>query len=291
MPPLDLVSGSHPDQTRWYNDGLGDWFLAWSKPFPTLVGYYYKLSTSPNDAAHQRRGQRHADLHREHRHSRRAAGAGHQLRAPRLGGLGVQRGHGEGDADGAAQHHAAHHHLAQQPHPAHLGRRQRALLQLDQPPGRRELHRLLLRARPLRRHGAASEREQLHLEQAGAVVEHARRHLGVPRGQPRHARGHHQGGVALHGLRGRRTPARATSRAAPTTARPATRRSRASTITVNRGLFSATTAATTGTYTFSNTLPAGTWEITASKTGYQSVTRTVTIAASGSVNENFTLVH
>ena len=63
------------------------------------------------------------------------------------------------------------------------------------------------------------------------------------------------------------------------------------TITVNRGLFSATTAATTGKYTFSNTLPAGTWEITASKAGYQSVTRTVTIAASGSVNENFTLVH
>lgn len=57
MPPLDLVSGSHPDPTRWYNDGLGDLFLAWSKPFPTINGYYWKLSTEsttlPSQAANQ----------------------------------------------------------------------------------------------------------------------------------------------------------------------------------------------------------------------------------------------
>ena len=46
MPPLDLVSGSHPDQARWYNDGLGDWFLAWSRPYQSLAGYYWRLSTS-----------------------------------------------------------------------------------------------------------------------------------------------------------------------------------------------------------------------------------------------------
>ncbi|MBX7117150.1 MAG: hypothetical protein K1X64_22730, partial [Myxococcaceae bacterium] len=49
MPPLDLVSGSHPVPTRVYNDGLGDLFLAWNKPFPTVNGYYYLLSTSEND--------------------------------------------------------------------------------------------------------------------------------------------------------------------------------------------------------------------------------------------------
>jgi hypothetical protein len=56
MPPLDLVSGSHPDPTRWYNDGLGDWFLAWSKPYPTLNGYYYKLSTDPSTVPSQMNG-------------------------------------------------------------------------------------------------------------------------------------------------------------------------------------------------------------------------------------------
>lgn len=49
MPPLELVSGSHPVQERWYNDGLGDLFLAWNKPFPTLNGYYYLLSTHEHD--------------------------------------------------------------------------------------------------------------------------------------------------------------------------------------------------------------------------------------------------
>ena len=55
MPPLDLVSGSHPDRARWYNDGLGDLYLAWSRPFPTVNGYYYKLSadieTLPSQAS------------------------------------------------------------------------------------------------------------------------------------------------------------------------------------------------------------------------------------------------
>jgi hypothetical protein len=56
MPPLDLVSGSHPDPKRWYNDGLGDWFLAWSKPYATLNGYYYKVSTDPNTLPSQANG-------------------------------------------------------------------------------------------------------------------------------------------------------------------------------------------------------------------------------------------
>jgi hypothetical protein len=46
MPPLDVVSGSHPVQGTWYNDGLGDLFLAWTKPFPTANGYYYRVSDS-----------------------------------------------------------------------------------------------------------------------------------------------------------------------------------------------------------------------------------------------------
>lgn len=61
------------------------------------------------------------------------------------------------------------------------------------------------------------------------------------------------------------------------------------TLTINRGFFSQTTASN-GTYTFGNTLPAGTWELTASKTGYLSQTQMVTVAASGSVNQNFTLL-
>jgi len=56
MPPLDVVSGSHPDSLKWYNDGLGDLFLAWTKPFPTINGYYYKTSTSASTLPSQTAG-------------------------------------------------------------------------------------------------------------------------------------------------------------------------------------------------------------------------------------------
>jgi hypothetical protein len=45
MPPIDMVSGSHPDSSKWYNDGLGDWYLAWTKPFASSTGYYVKSTT------------------------------------------------------------------------------------------------------------------------------------------------------------------------------------------------------------------------------------------------------
>lgn len=46
MPPFDVVSTSHPDPARWYNDGFSSFELAWSKPFTNGAGYYYKLNTS-----------------------------------------------------------------------------------------------------------------------------------------------------------------------------------------------------------------------------------------------------
>lgn len=57
MPPLDVVSGSHPRQDRWYNDGLGDVYLAWSKPFAAANGYYWAVSTDPRKVPTQAAGQ------------------------------------------------------------------------------------------------------------------------------------------------------------------------------------------------------------------------------------------
>jgi hypothetical protein len=61
------------------------------------------------------------------------------------------------------------------------------------------------------------------------------------------------------------------------------------TITVNRGLFNATTASN-GTYTFGGNLYVGQWEVTASKPGYTPVRRTVNLQAGMPLNENFTLM-
>jgi Carboxypeptidase regulatory-like domain len=57
MPPLDLVSGSHPDSNKVYNDGLGDVFLAWSRPFSSVNGYYYLVSNSATVLPSQAAGQ------------------------------------------------------------------------------------------------------------------------------------------------------------------------------------------------------------------------------------------
>lgn len=57
---------------------------------------------------------------------------------------------------------------------------------------------------------------------------------------------------------------------------------------MNRGLWTANSTSS-GTYTFNNTLYEGTWEVTASKAGYAPVTKTVTITAGNTTNENFVL--
>jgi hypothetical protein len=66
------------------------------------------------------------------------------------------------------------------------------------------------------------------------------------------------------------------------------------TITINRGLLNpdlvadqATTA--TGSYNFNATVPAGTWEITVSKSGFQTQTQTAVVSAAMSTTLNFTL--
>lgn len=59
MPPNDLSSATHPDPTRWYNDGFTAFEVAWSNPFTQSGGYYYKLNTTygfvpiPSNATYQ----------------------------------------------------------------------------------------------------------------------------------------------------------------------------------------------------------------------------------------------
>ena len=61
------------------------------------------------------------------------------------------------------------------------------------------------------------------------------------------------------------------------------------TISINHGLFSTTTTGS-GTYTFGGNLYVGQWEVTASKTGYTSQTKMITLTQGMPLNENFTLM-
>lgn len=62
-------------------------------------------------------------------------------------------------------------------------------------------------------------------------------------------------------------------------------------VRINRSLVGTDqTSLSNGAYNFGGTIPAGTWEVSVEKTGYQTQTMTVTVTAGGSTTANFALV-
>lgn len=45
-PPIPLKSLSHPDPTKIYNDGFLSFDVEWKQPFPSVMGYYVRLDQS-----------------------------------------------------------------------------------------------------------------------------------------------------------------------------------------------------------------------------------------------------
>lgn len=56
-PPIPLRSASHPDPFRIYNDGFLSFDVSWSKSFPSLMGYYVRLDSTPNSPPTAANGQ------------------------------------------------------------------------------------------------------------------------------------------------------------------------------------------------------------------------------------------
>lgn len=48
LPPLQITSSTHPDQSLIYNDDFPAVALTWSRAFPSRQGYYFLANTSPN---------------------------------------------------------------------------------------------------------------------------------------------------------------------------------------------------------------------------------------------------
>jgi hypothetical protein len=48
-PPIPLSSTSHPDATAIYNDGFLSLDMQWNKAFPSVMGYFSLLDTSPSN--------------------------------------------------------------------------------------------------------------------------------------------------------------------------------------------------------------------------------------------------
>lgn len=288
MPPLDLVSGSHPEQSKWYNDGLGDWFLAWSRPYQSLTGYYWRLSTSASTLPSA------------------AAGNGTLIMAESIQVPAAQLVQGMNYV-----------HIVSVDSAFNVGTvKATATVQVStQPPA------ITSTSHPTPRTWGGTPglffswtNPQADSNFNGYYFTLDRYADTIPAATPTNFTSNKQvllantpDGIWGFHVVNRDTRGAITKAAAHyivyVGANPGSGNVSGSaydgsmgnaalsgvTLTINRGFFSQTTASN-GTYTFSNMLPAGTWELTASKTGYVSQTVTVTVAAAGSVNQNFTLL-
>ena len=289
MPPLDLVSGTHPEQSRWYNDGLSDWSVAWSKPFPTLVGYYYKLSTSPNTLPSNVAAN--GTLITTESLTIPAAQLTYGANYVHLVSVDSAFNVGTVKATQMVQLNSTPPTITSPSHPAQRiwGGTNALYFTWANPQADSNfsgyyfvLDRFADTVPPPNPNNFTSNKQVLlsntpdgiwgfhvvNRDTRGAITRAASHYLVYVGANPGSG---NLSGSAYDGSAGN-APLAAVA------------------ITINRGIFNVYTASNTGTYTFNNMLPAGTWEVTASKSGYLSVTRTVTLAASGSINENFTLL-
>jgi hypothetical protein len=288
MPPLDLVSGSHPDQSKWYNDGLGDWFAAWSRPFQSLTGYYWRLSTSASTLPSA------------------AAGNGTLIMAESIQVPAAQLVQGMN-----------YIHIVSVDSAFNVGTvKATTTVQVNtQPPA------ITSTSHPTQRSWGGTPglffswtNPQADSNFNGYYFTLDRYADTIPAATPTNFTSNKQvllantpDGIWGFHVVNRDTRGAITKAAAHyivyVGANPGVGNVSGSaydgsmgnaalsgvTLTINRGFFSQTTASN-GTYTFSNLKPAGTWELTASKTGYVPQTVTVTVGAAGSVNQNFTLL-
>lgn len=286
MPPLDVVSGSHPDPARWYNDGLGDWFLAWTKPFPTLTGYYYRVTTSPSTLPNNMAGN--GTFHQTESHvvpaSQLVAGTNYLHIVSVDSGFNV----GTVKATATVNVNTTPPNISSPSHPTQRAWNGNNALyfqwtnpQADEnytgyyyvldnygdtvPPATMNNFttnkQVLLANTP----NGIWVFHLLNRDTRGATTKAARHYIVYVGAAPMQE---NLSGSVFDG----------SNNNAPLSG-----------VTINRGLFNATTASN-GTYTFGGNLYVGQWEVTASKAGYTPVRRTVTLAAGMPLNENFTLM-
>jgi len=288
MPPLDVVSGSHPDPDRWYNDGLGDWFLAWSKPFSTLNGYYFRLSTDPNALPSQAAGM--GTFHQQETYVVRANQLVQGANYFHL--VSVDSGFNVGNVKATAKMNmnTAPPTVTSSSHPMQRTWYQNPALYFtwtnpqddanftgyyyvldkfaDTVPAATTMN--FTTSKQVLLPNTADGIWTFHIvnrDTRGAITKAARHYTVYVGTEP-----------AKENLSG--SVFDASNMSAPLSG---------VTISVNHGLFS-TNSTTAGTYTFGGNLYVGQWEVTASKAGYLPQTKMITLAAGTPLNENFTLM-
>ncbi len=286
MPPLDLVSGSHPDQSRWYNDGLGDLYLAWSKPFSSLNGYYFHVSQSLGDLP----GPSNGTFMQGETHVVKAADLSEGTNFFHIVSVDSQVNVGTVKARFKVNVNSTPPSITSSSHPSERTWYQNNAIYLtwtnpqddanftgyyylfdhyaDTVPTAATGH--LLTAKQTLLANTADGIWGFHLvnkDTRGATTQQAAHYIVYVGTEP--AKENVSGSVFD-----------ASNGNAPLSG---------VTISINRGIFT-TTSTSSGTYTFNGNVYVGTWDITASATGYISQTKSISLAQGNPLNVNFTLM-
>jgi hypothetical protein len=284
MPPLELVSGSHPDPERWYNDGVGDLVIAWSRPFPTVNGYYYRVSTSAGTLPSPSNGTfMQAELHSiPAKDLQQGPNYFHIISVDSAFNFGTVKN------TFVAHVNTQPPTVSSQSHQEGVWTTNNAPYLTWQNPqddanftGYYYVLDHYADSVPTAAAGTFTTNKQLLLSnlQPGIWVFHIVNR--DTRNATTKAAGHFKLYVGNEPQKGNLSGSvfDASNNNAPLAD---------VTLKINRGLFTATTASN-GTYTFNNNAYEGAWEVTATAQGYEPQTKTVTVTAGQTVNLNFTL--
>ena len=288
MPPLDLVSGSHPNPDAWYNDGLGDWYLAWTRPFPTLTGYYLRTSTS--DATLPSNVAGNGTFHQSESFVVPAAQLVQGTNYFHL--VSVDSGFNVGTvkATAKANINTVPPSIASPSHPAQRTWNGSNALALNWTNPRADSNftgyysvlDTFADTLPPTTQANFTTNKQVILANVpnGIWVFHLLNR--DTRGATTKVGAHYVVYVGAEPVKENLSGSvfDGSANNAPISG---------ATITINRGLFGASSAAN-GTYTFAGNLYVGAWEVTVSKPGYTSVTSNITLVAGSPLNQNFTLM-
>jgi hypothetical protein len=286
MPPLQIVSGSHPDPSRWYNDGLGELYLAWEKPFPTLNGYYWLFDVSPANVPSPSKGTFLQAESMVIPSSKLVQGSNY------FHGVSVDSAFTVGTVEHTfrTQVNTRPPAISSTSHgnPRTWYANNAIYLTWKNPQDDRNFtgyHYVFdhfADTVPSKAVGTFTTNPQILLSNVadGTWVFHL---------VNRDTRGATTKSAAHFIVYVGKEPQKGNLSGSVFDGSSANAPLGGVDIQINRGLFTVQ-ASSNGTYTFSNNVYEGTWEVTASKSGYQAQTKTVTVVAGQVVNQNFTLM-
>jgi len=289
LPPIVITSTSHPDQTLTYNDNFNAVALSWNQPYPTRLGYYVNFDkNASNPPTTTNGGQFMANELESIDPSKLTSGANyfHIVTEDNMSNIGLVESTFRINLNTAPPSLTSSTHT-----PGTWSTNHNPYFTWTMPTantnyqGVRYVLDHYANTTPTQVTGTfiptSQEKLQLSNLDDGIWVLHM---VTVDQqGYQTKAVAHYQAWIATT------APMNGTANGQISWINNGTAQTIAgATVTFNRGLFTSTATASDGKYNLTN-VPAGTWEATASASGYNPVTKTVTVTAGMATTTDFQL--